>query len=49
VLQEKHRLGVLESGVQREVFGCKEKGVTGNWRKLIGSFIVFTPEQILLG
>jgi hypothetical protein len=31
------------------VFGCKERGATGDWRKLIGSFMVFTCEQILLG
>jgi hypothetical protein len=31
VLQEKHGLRVCESRVQGEVFGCKEKGVTGDW------------------
>jgi len=49
VLQEKHWLRVFESGVQGEIFGCKEIKVTGNWRKLIRSCMTFTPELILLG
>ena len=34
VLQGKHGLRVWESRGQREVFGCKENEVTGDWRKL---------------
>jgi hypothetical protein len=49
VLQEKHGLRVFQSKVQREVFGCKEIEVTGNWSKLIRDFMSFTPEKILLG
>jgi len=35
VLQDKQVLRVFESGGQGEVFGCKERGVTGDWRKLL--------------
>jgi len=49
VLQDKQELTVFESGGQGEVFGCKERGVTGDWRKLIGNLTDFTAEQILLG
>jgi hypothetical protein len=49
VLQEKYGLRVFGSGVQGEVFGCKENEVTGDWRKLIRSCMAFTPEVILLG
>jgi len=31
MLQEKHGLWVFESRVQREVFGCKDIEVTGDW------------------
>ena len=49
VLQEKQGLRVFESGGQGEVFGSKDRGVTGNWKKLIENFTDFTAEKILLG
>jgi len=49
-LQERHGQRVLESGMQGEVFGCKENEVTGDWRKLkFRSLIICTSGQILLG
>ena len=39
--------GVWERGAG-QVFGCKERGVTGDWRKLIWSFMAFTAAPILL-
>ena len=49
VWQEKHGLRVFKSKGQKEVFRSKEIEVTENWRRLIRSFMAFTPEQILLG
>jgi hypothetical protein len=34
MLPEKHGMRVLESRVQRELFGSKEREVTGDWTKL---------------
>ena len=33
-LREEHRLRVFENRVLRRIFGPKEDGVTGEWRKL---------------
>jgi len=49
VLQDKQGPRVFGSGGQGEIFGCKEIEVTGDRRKLIRSFMAFTPEPILLG
>jgi hypothetical protein len=34
IVKEEHRLGVLENGVLRRIFGPKKDEVTGEWRKL---------------
>ena len=47
--KKKYGLRVFESGGQGEIFGCKAIEVTGDWRKLIRSFMAFIPETILLG
>jgi hypothetical protein len=33
-LRENHKLGVLQKGVLRKIFGPKRDEVTGDWRKL---------------
>jgi len=47
--KKKYGLRVFESGGQGEIFGCKAIEVTGDWRKLIRSFMVFTREPMCCG
>jgi hypothetical protein len=40
---------VFENRVLRRIIGPKRDEVTGGWKKLHKSFIIFTLDQILLG
>jgi hypothetical protein len=48
-LRKEHSLRVFENGVLRRIFGPKRDEVTGEWSYTVGSFIICTYPQILLG
>jgi hypothetical protein len=48
-LREERRLRVYENRVLSRIFGLKKNGLTGEWKKIMRSFMICTAHSLLCG